>query len=151
MLNITYNSCYYLFTLKPEKFRCYFRRVVSLRRKANWSRHWARSMYFFRYFSEFSFSSWISWFQNLEIYPPFLRNSCDEITWWIWVTIVNVIFTCWYFKLSQNTSSLSQSNGRNFSSSSITVKACLINLKVLSFYYTASRLSLIHIWRCRRS
>ena len=30
------------------------------------------------WFSEFSFSSWISWFQNLEIFPPFLRNSCDE-------------------------------------------------------------------------
>ena len=38
MPNITYNSCYYLFTLQPEKFShltpcvC-FRRVVSLRRR----------------------------------------------------------------------------------------------------------------------
>ena len=31
------------------------------------------------WFSEFSFSSWISWFQNLEIFPPFLRYLCDEI------------------------------------------------------------------------
>ena len=65
------------------------------------------------------FSSWMSWFQNLEIFPPFLRNSCDEIIWWFWVTIVTVIFTCRYFKLSWNTSALSQSNGRNFSGSSI--------------------------------
>ena len=71
------------------------------------------------WFSEFSFSSWISWFQNLEIFPPFLRNSCDEIIWWFWVTIVTVIFTCRYFKLSWNTSALSQSNGRYFSGSSI--------------------------------
>ena len=66
------------------------------------------------WFSELSFSSWISWFQNLEIFPPFLRNSCDEIIWWFWVTTVTVIFTCGYFKLSWNTSVLSQSNGRNF-------------------------------------
>ena len=59
------------------------------------------------WFSEFSFSSWISWFQNLEIFPPFLRNSCDEIIWWFGVTIVTVIFTCRYFKLSWNTSGLS--------------------------------------------
>ena len=109
----------------------YFRRVVSLRRRANCfrsscfrpslSRHWARSMYFFLVFrfSEFSFSSWISWFQNLEIFPPFFRNSCDEIMWWFGVTIVTVIFTCRYFKLSWNTSALSQSNCRNFSGSSI--------------------------------
>ena len=109
----------------------YFRRVVSLRRRANCfrsscfrpslSRHWARSMYFFLvfWFSEFSFSSWISWFQNLEIFPPFFRNSCDEIMWWFGVTIVTVIFTCRYFKLSWNTSALSQSNCRNFSGSSI--------------------------------
>ena len=31
------------------------------------------------WFSEFSFSSWISCLQNLEIFPPFLRNSCDEM------------------------------------------------------------------------
>ena len=71
------------------------------------------------WFSEFSFSSWISCFQSVEIFPPFLRNSCDEIIWWFWVTIVTVIFTCRYFKLSSNTSTLSQSNGRNFSGSSI--------------------------------
>ena len=39
MPNITYNSCYYLFILQPEKFshltRVYFRRVV-LRRRENW-------------------------------------------------------------------------------------------------------------------
>ena len=60
MPNITYNSCYYLFILQPEKFShltacVYFRQVV-LRRRENWfwsswfrpswSRHWARSMYF---------------------------------------------------------------------------------------------------------
>ena len=72
------------------------------------------------WFSEFSFSSWIYWFQNLEIFPPFLRNSCDKkIIWWFGVTIVTVIFTCRYFKLSWNTSALSQSNGTNFSGSSI--------------------------------
>ena len=71
------------------------------------------------WFSEFSFRSWISWFQNLLIFPPFLRNSCDEIIRWFWVTIVTVIFTCRYFKLSWNTSALSQWNGRNFSGSSI--------------------------------
>ena len=135
--NITYNSCYYLFIIQPEKFShltpcVYFRRVVSLRRRVNWfwsscfrpswARHWwARSMYFSQYFGfpKFPFSSWISWFQNLEIFPPFLRNSCDEIIWWCWVTIVTVIFTCRYFKLSWNNSALSQSNGRNFSGSSI--------------------------------
>ena len=74
------------------------------------------------WFSEFSFSSWIYWFQNLEIFPPFLRNSYDEIIWWFWVTIVTVNFTCRYFKFSWNTSALSQSNGRNFSGSSIKVK-----------------------------
>ena len=58
-------------------------------------------------------------FQNLEIFPRFLRNSCDEIICWFWVTIVTVIFTCRYFKLSWNTSALSQSNGRNFSGSRI--------------------------------
>ena len=36
-----------------------------------------------------------------------------------WVTIVTVIFTCRYFKLSSNTSALSQSNCRNFSGSCI--------------------------------
>ena len=77
------------------------------------------------WFPKFSFSSWISWFQNLEIFPPFLRNSCDEIIWWLWVTIVTVIFTCRYFKLSWNTSALSQSNGRNFSGSSITQEKAL--------------------------
>ena len=66
-----------------------------------------------------SFTSWIYWFQNLEIFQPFLRNSCDEIIWWFGVTIVTVIFTCRYFKSSWNTSALSQSNGRNFSGSSI--------------------------------
>ena len=40
MPNITYNSCYYLFMLQPEKFShltpcLYFRRVV-LRRQENW-------------------------------------------------------------------------------------------------------------------
>ena len=71
------------------------------------------------WFSEFSLSSWISWFQNLEIFPPFLRISCEEIIWWFWVTIVTVIFAFRYFKLSWNTSALSQSNGSNFSGSSI--------------------------------
>ena len=70
------------------------------------------------WFFEFSFSSWISWFQNLEVFPPFLRNSCDEIIWWFGVTIVTVTFTCRYFKLSWNTSALSQSNGGNVSRSS---------------------------------
>ena len=148
MPNITYNSCYYLFILQPEKsshlMPCvYFRRVGSLRKRANWfwsscfrpswSRHWARSMYFSQYcglISEFSFSSWIYWFQNLEIFPPFLRNSCDEIIWWFWVTIVTVIFTCRYFILSWNTSALSQSNGRNFSGSSI----MLVFLTILYFF-----------------
>ena len=158
MPKITDNSCYYLFILQPEEFShltpcVYFRRVVSLRRRANWfwstrfrpswSRHWARSMYFSQYFGFpnfvstsfpgsilyflevekrpwergwFSFSSWISWFQNLEIFPPFLRNSCNKIIWWFWVTIVTLIF----LKLSWDTSALSQSNGRNFSGSSIT-------------------------------
>ena len=133
MPNIRNNSCYYLFTLQPEKLCCtcvYFRRLVSLRRRANlfWSScfrpRWFRLskvdvLFSVFWFSEFSFSSWISWFQNLEIFPPFLRNSCDEIIWWFWVTIVTVIFTCRYFKLSWNTSALSQSNGRNFSGSSI--------------------------------
>ena len=86
-------------------------------------------MYFFSvfWFSELSFSSWISWFQNLEIFPPFSPNSCDEIIWWFWVTIVTVIFTCRYFKLSWNTSALRQSNGRNFSGSSIreVIQLCL--------------------------
>ena len=88
------------------------------------------------WFSEFSFSSWISWFQNLKIFPPFLRNSCDEIIWWFWVTILTVIFTCRYFKLSWNTSALSQSNGRNVSGSSINCEiytACLyLRIKTLS-------------------
>ena len=136
MPNITYNSCYYLFILQPEKFShlapcVYFRRVVSLRSRGNWFRsscfrpswfrHWARSMYFSQYFSfpNFSFSFLISWFQNVEIFPPFLRNSCDGIIWWFWVTIVTVIFTCRYIKLSGNTSALSQSNCRNFSGSRI--------------------------------
>ena len=144
MPNITYNLCYYLFILQTEKFShltpcVYLRRVVSLRRLANWfrsscfrpswSRHWARSMYFFFsvfWFSEFSFRSSISWFQILEIFPPFLRNSCDEIIWWFCVTILTVIFTCRYFKLSWNTSALSQSNGRNFSGSSINLRICVI-------------------------
>ena len=39
--NTTYKSCYYLCILQPEKFShvtpsVYFRRVVSLRRRANW-------------------------------------------------------------------------------------------------------------------
>ena len=43
MPNITYNSCYYLFILQPEKFShltpcVYFRGVVSLRRRVNWFR-----------------------------------------------------------------------------------------------------------------
>ena len=73
------------------------------------------------WFSKFSFGSWISWFQNLEIFPPFLLNLCDKIIWWFWVTIVTVIFTHRYFKLSWNTSALSQSNARNFSGSSIII------------------------------
>ena len=41
MPNVTYNSYYYMFILLPEKFShltpcVYFRRVVSLRRRANW-------------------------------------------------------------------------------------------------------------------
>ena len=72
------------------------------------------------WFSEFSFISLISWFQNIEIFPPFLCNSCDKIIWWFWVAmIVTVILTCRYFKLSWNTSALSQSNCRSFSVSSI--------------------------------
>ena len=38
-----------------------------------------------------------------------------------------VIFRCRYFKLSWNTSALSQSNCRNFSCSSITAKIALLN------------------------
>ena len=85
------------------------------------------------WFYEFSFSSWISWFQNLEIFPPFLRNSCDEIIWWFWVTIVTVIFTCRYFKLSWNTSALGQSNGRNFSGSSISGVIPWVTLLLILF------------------
>ena len=41
MPNITYKSCYHLFILQPEKFSyvtpsVYFRRLVSLLRRANW-------------------------------------------------------------------------------------------------------------------
>ena len=85
------------------------------------------------WFYEFSFSSWISWFQNLEIFPPFLRNSCDEIIWWFWVTIVTVIFTCRYFQLSWNTSALGQSNGRNFSGSSISGVIPWVTLLLILF------------------
>ena len=111
----------------------YFRRVVSLRRWANCFQsscfrpsfvHTLSQvdvLFLVFWFSEFSFSSWISWFQNLEIFPPFFRNSCDEIMWWFGVTIVTVIFTCRYFKLSWNTSALSQSYCRNFSGSSIII------------------------------
>ena len=86
------------------------------------------------------FSFWISWFQNLEICPPFLRNSCDEIFWWLWVTIVSVIIICRYVKLSWNTSSLSQSNGRNFSGSSIMVwnHTCV--------FKSNSRCALVRFW-----
>ena len=83
------------------------------------SRHWARSMYFSQYFGFPNFLLVLE-SQNLEIFPPFLRNSCDEMIWWFGVTIVTVIFICRYFKLSWNTSALSQSNCRNFSGSSIT-------------------------------
>ena len=135
MPNITYNSCCYLFILLPGRFShltpcVYFPRVVSLRRRANWfwssyfqpSWSWLSQvdvLFSVFWFSKFSFSSWISWFQNLKIFRPFLCNSCDEIIWWFWVTIVTLIFTCRYFKLSWNTSALSQSNGRNFPRSSI--------------------------------
>ena len=85
------------------------------------------------WFSKSSFTSWISWFQNLEIFPPFLRNWCNEMIWWFWVTIVTVIFTCRYFKLSWNTSALSQSNGRNFSGSSI-ITVIIIIIVVYNYY-----------------
>ena len=127
MPNITCNSCYYLFLLHFGKFShltpcVYIRRVVSQRRRANFlfsaqlvqTLSQVEVLFTVFWFPEFSFSIWISWFQNLEIFPPFLRNSCDKIIWWFQVTIVTVIFTCRYFKLS---SSLSQSNGRNFSGS----------------------------------
>ena len=59
---------------------------------------WLLSQYFG--FPNSPLSSWISWFQNLEwIFLPFLCNSCDEIIWWFWLTIVTVIFTCRYFKI----------------------------------------------------
>ena len=118
----------------------YFRRVVSLRRRANCFRSscfrpsfvhtlsQVDELFLVFWFSEFSFSSWISWFQNLEIFPPFFRNSCDEIMWWFGVTIVTVIFTCRYFKLSWNTSALSQSYCRNFSGSSIKAKRIRIRI-----------------------
>jgi len=144
--NITYNSCYYLFILQHEKFshltpRVYFRRVVLLRRRANWfwsscfQPSWSRQLvqvhvlFSVFWFSIFLFSFWISWFQNLENFLPFLRNSRNEIIWWFWVTIVTVVFICKYFKLSWNTSALSQSNGRNFSGSSISTEIgnCSIN------------------------
>ena len=98
MPNITYNSWCYLFILLPGKFshltpRVYFRRVVSLRRRANWfwsscfRPRWSRLsqvdvLFSVFWFSEFSFSSWISWFQNLKIFPQFLHNSCDESIKW---------------------------------------------------------------------
>ena len=142
MPNITYNSCYYLFILLPTKFSyltpcvC-FRRVVSLRRRANWfwssyfrpswSRHWATSFYFSQYFGfpNFLLALESPDFKIQKSFQHFLRSSCDEIIWWFWVTIVTVIFTCRYFKLSWNTSALSQSNGRNFSGSSITQEKAL--------------------------
>ena len=101
--------------LQPEKFShltpcVYFRRVV-LRRRENWfwsswfppswSRHWPGQRTFSVFwFSEFSFK-----FLNLLIsksrlnLSAILCNSCDEIIWWFWVTIVTVIFTCRYFKI----------------------------------------------------
>ena len=84
----------------------------------SWSRHWARSMYYSQYFG-FSNVLFVLESPDFKIFPPFLHNSCDEIIRWFWVTIVTVIFTCRYFKLSWNTSALSQWNGRNFSGSSI--------------------------------
>ena len=142
MPNITCNSCYYLFILQPEKFShltpCVnFRRVVSLRRRANWfwsscfrpswSRRGARSMYFSQFFLVFRiFFEFLNLLiSKLEIFPPFLRNSCDEIICWFWVTIVTVIFTFRSLKLSWNTSALSHSNGRNFWGSSISVETVL--------------------------
>ena len=113
MPNITCNSCYYLFRLQPEKLNhlppcVYFRRVVSLRTRANWfwspcfqpswSKHWARSMYFSQ---NFGFQNFLLVLESTDfkIFTPFLRNSCYEIMWWFSVTIVTAIFTCRYFKL----------------------------------------------------
>ena len=136
MPNITYKSCYYLFILQPEKFlqsnaiclfssSCFASQASKLLSKFLFSAQLVHTLsqvdvlFLVFWFSEFSFSSWISWFQNLGIFPPFFSNSCDEIMWWFGVTIATVIFTCRYFKLSWNTSALSQSNCRNFSGSSI--------------------------------
>ena len=132
MPNIAYNSCYYLFKLRLEKFShltpcVYFRRVISLPRRANlfwsscfrpsWSRNWARSMHFSQYFGFPNFLLVLE-SPDLKISKSF-HHFCNKIIWWFGVTIVTVIFTCRYFKLSWNTSVLSQSNGRNFSGSSI--------------------------------
>ena len=96
--------------------------------------------------SKFSFSSLISWFQNIEIFPPFLRNSCDEIIWWFGVAvIVTVIFACRYFKLSWNTSALSQSNCRNFSGSSTGVK--VVDKNQISTVRRKWSWSLIRAWK----
>ena len=45
-----------------------------------------------------------------------------------------VIFTCRYFKLSWNTTALSQSNCRNFSCSSINTLISMVKEKTLSFH-----------------
>ena len=118
-----FDSCSSFFVPKPHRNDCYAGKV-DIRFSVFW-------------FSEFSFSSWTSWFQNLEMFPPIavitvepadkiscvyncmhtrlrgqyngkwpirlvyvsrplvtvitaiLRNSCDEIIWWFWVTIVS--------------------------------------------------------------
>ena len=164
MPNIMYNLCYYLFTILPGKCShvtpcVYFHRVVSLRRRANWfwssrfqpsrSRHWAGSTYFSQYFGFTNFLWGLESpdFKSRKL-SAILRNSCDEIIWWFWVTIVTVIFTCRYFKLSWNTSALSQLNGRNFPGSSKRwkignkfLKYCIFLMKyplfgILSFIYS---------------
>ena len=49
-----------------------------------------------------------------------------------------VIFTCWYFKLSWNTTALSQSNCRNFSCTSIRLLIIIIIIIIIiTFIYTA--------------
>ena len=97
------------------------------------------------WFSEFCFSSLISWFHNLEIFLPFLRKLCEEIIWWFWVTLVTVIFTCRYFKLGWNTSALSQSNCRNFPGTGSSIIIYVILFYFLNFY----RLSVAVIYKGR--
>ena len=77
-----------------SKLCLYFPRVVSLRRWANWFLFSAQLVQILSqvdvlfpvfWFSEFSFSSWISWFQNLEIFP------CRHF--WFWVVWANLRLT----------------------------------------------------------